>query len=154
MKQIVLKSMSLLNFKGIKNLHIELDNHTDVFGANGTGKTTLADAFTWCLFGKDSFDRKDFEIKTIDALTNKVIPEIDHEVTLVLLVNNSEISVKRVLKEKWSKKRGSETAEFTGNVNELYWDGVPVNLSEFNKKVAEIVNELVFKMVTSTTYFM
>lgn len=153
MKQIVLKGMYLLNFKGIKNLKIDFEEVTDIFGANGTGKTTIFDAFTWCLFGKDSTERKDFEIKTIDKETGKVISEIDHEVSLELVIDNSTVFIKRVLKEKWTKKRGSETAEFTGNINELYWDDVPVSLSDFNKKVSNVLNEQVFKMVTSPTFF-
>ena len=153
MKQIVLKSMSLLNFKGIKSQHIDFDLETDIFGANGTGKTTVFDAFTWCLFGKDSSERKDFEVKTIDPKTGKVISEIDHEVKLEILINGDLISIKRVLKEKWTKKKGSEFPEFTGNVTELYWDEVPVNLTEFNKKVGDILNEQIFKMITSPTYF-
>ena len=74
MKTIKLLSISLLNFKGIKSISINADGaNTDIFGANGTGKTTIADAFTWLLFGKDTTDRKDFEIKTLDQ-TGRVIP--------------------------------------------------------------------------------
>ena len=71
--------MKLTNFKGIRNLEISFTNETNIYGDNGTGKTSICDAFTWLLFGKDSKDRKDFEIKTLDD-NNKVIPEIDHEV--------------------------------------------------------------------------
>ena len=151
-KNITLQKLSLLNFKGIKNLSIDLDSQTDIYGANGTGKTTLADAFTWLLFGKDTTDRKDFEIKTLDA-NGKVIPMIDHEVSAFLLIDNEPLSIRRVLKENWVKKRGSETAEFSGNVTELYWNDVPMSVTEFTKKVNDVLNEQVFKMITSPTYF-
>lgn len=153
MKTINLQSISLLNFKGIKSLNIDANgNNTDIYGANGTGKTTIADAFIWLLFGKDSTDRKDFEIKTLDHF-GKVIPMIDHEVSASLLVDNETLTLRRVLKENWVKKRGNEEREFAGNVTELYWNEVPMSVTEFTKKVNEILPEQVFKMITSPIYF-
>lgn len=154
MKKIVLKKLSLINFKGIKELVIDTfeDGRTDIFGANGTGKTTIFDAFTWLLFGKDSTDRKDFEIKTLDAL-GKVIPKIEHEVNAIIEVDNVEISIRRILKENWVKRRGSIEAEFSGNVTEYFWNDVPMKQGDFQKKVNEILDESVFKMITSPMFF-
>jgi len=151
-KSISIQQLSLVNFKGIKSLTIGLQDQTNIFGANGTGKTTIADAFTWLLFGKDTTDRKDFEIKTLDA-NGVIIPEIDHEVSAVLSFDNDTLTLRRVLKENWVKKRGNEVREFAGNVTELYWNEVPVSVTEFTKKVNEILLEQVFKMITSPTYF-
>lgn len=151
-KFITFQKLTLINFKGIKNLTIDLDLETNIFGANGTGKTTISDAANWLLFGKDSADRKDFEIKTLDKY-GIVIPQIDHEVSATLLVDNETLTLRRVLKENWVKKRGSEMAEFAGNVTDLYWNEVPVSVAEFTKKVNDILNEQVFKMITSPTYF-
>jgi DNA repair exonuclease SbcCD ATPase subunit len=153
MKTIKLQSISLLNFKGIKSITIDANsNNIDIHGANGTGKTTIADAFTWLLFGKDTTDRKDFEVKTLDQ-TGRVIPMIEHEVSAVLLVDNEPLTLKRVLRENWVKKRGNEEREFSGNVTELYWNDVPMSVTEFTKKVNDVLNEQVFKMITSPTYF-
>lgn len=152
MKTIKLISIALTNFKGLKSTMINFEDNTQIFGANGTGKTTVADAFTWLLFGKDTTDRKDFEIKTLDQ-NGKVIPQIDHEVSATLLVDNEPLTLRRVLKENWVKKRGSETSEFSGNVTELYWNDVPMSVTEFTKKVSDILPEQVFKMITSPTYF-
>jgi exonuclease SbcC len=153
MKTIKLQSISLLNFKGIKSITIDANsNNIDIQGANGTGKTTIADAFTWLLFGKDTTDRKDFEVKTLDQL-GRVIPMIEHEVSAVLLVDNETLTLKRVLRENWVKKRGNEEREFSGNVTELYWNDVPMSVTEFTKKINDVLNEQVFKMITSPTYF-
>jgi len=153
MKTIKLQSISLLNFKGIKSITINAkSNNIDIQGANGTGKTTIADAFTWLLFGKDTTDRKDFEVKTLDQL-GRVIPMIEHEVSAVLLVDNETLTLKRVLRENWVKKRGNEEREFSGNVTELYWNDVPMSVTEFTKKINDVLNEQVFKMITSPTYF-
>ena len=74
-KEIIIKSLSLVNFKGIRELSVSFDERvTDIFGSNGSGKTTLFDAFTWLLFGKDSQDRKKFDLKTLDA-DGRIIPQ-------------------------------------------------------------------------------
>ena len=140
--------MSLLNFKGIKNLTIDFDANTNIYGDNGTGKTTIFDAFTWLLFGKNSEDKKDFEIKTLDQ-KNKVIPKIDHEVSAELGVDGDIITIKRTLREKWVKTRGALEAEFTGNETLYYWNEVPLSMKEFQNKVSEILDEQVFKLITS-----
>ena len=72
-KRLVLKSLSLKNFKGIPDLTIQLDPKiTNISGANGTGKTTIKDAARWVPFNKNSEDKSDFNIKTLDS-SNKVI---------------------------------------------------------------------------------
>ena len=145
---ITILSIELINFKGIKNQTIEFGKSTDIFGANATGKTTIFDAFTWCLFGKDSTDRKDFEIKTLDQF-GVVIPKIDHDVTAVIEVNGTTHTIKRTLKENWVKKRGFEEREFSGNVTEYYWNGVPMQQKEFQQRVSEVLEEGIFKLITN-----
>jgi len=152
MKTIQIKQISLTNFKGLRNQIINFEKNTDIYGANGTGKTTIMDAFLWMLFGKDSTDRKDFEIKTLDSF-NVAIPKIEHEVSAVIMVNDIEIQVSRILKENWVKKRGSEVTEFSGNVTEYYWDGVPMQQKAFQEKVSMILDETVFKMITNPLAF-
>ena len=152
MKTIQIKEINLTNFKGLRNEKISFEKNTDIFGANGTGKTTIMDAFLWMLFGKDSTDRKDFEIKTLDKF-NVAIPKIEHEVSAIILVDGIEISISKILKENWVKKRGSETTEFSGNVSEYYWDGVPMQQKAFQEKVSSVLDETIFKMITNPLAF-
>jgi len=150
--KVTLKKLSLLNFKGIKNLTIDFDNNTNIYGDNGTGKTSVFDAFTWLLFGKDSTDRKDFELKTLD-LNNEVIPKIDHEVSAEVEVNGELTTLKRVFREKWVKTKGALESEFSGNETLYYWNEVPLSMKEYGNKVSEILDEKVFKLITSPTAF-
>ena len=152
--QIILRSMSLVNFKGIRQQNFKFSPFVNIIsGDNAVGKTTILDAFLWCLFGKDSHDRKDFEIKTLDS-TGQVIERIDHEVTLVLEIDGKNLEVKRAFREKWTKKRGSEESEFTGNETEYYWNEVPVKMADFNSRIAGIIDESLFKLLTNVTYFL
>jgi DNA repair exonuclease SbcCD ATPase subunit len=150
MKQIIIKKLQITNFKGIENLEVEFQKQTNILGANGTGKTSVFDAFTWLLFGKDSTERKDFNIKnTVKTDLNRK----EHEVAAVLLVDDVETTLKRVFKEKWQKTKGSEFAEFKGNETEFYFNEVPVKQTEYTAKINAILPELVFKMITSPTFF-
>ena len=145
--------MSLLNFKGVRELTVDFDEHeTNIFGANHTGKTTLFDAFVWLLFDKDSQDRQSFGIRTYDE-ENNIIPKLPHEVSACIEVNGVEINLKRCFVENWVKKRGSQEAVYDGNSEERYWNDVPCSKTEFAKKIADICDESIFKLITNPLYF-
>lgn len=149
---IILKSLTIVNFKGIKKLHIDFDSVTNIYGANASGKTTIFDAFTFLLFGKDSTDRKDFEIKPLDG-SGAPKRKVENEVSAVLEVDGETIILRHVMKEKWVKKRGEEIAEFTGNEHLYFWNDVPMQAGEYQNKVADILPENVFKLITNPLYF-
>ena len=150
--KIIIKQMSVLNFKGIRELSIKFDNTTTISGRNASGKTTVFDAFTWLLFGKDSEDRKEFSIKTFDK-NNVAIPRISHEVSATLLVNETEINLRRCYNEKWTKKRGSATEEFTGHEITQFVNDVPCSTKEYSAKIEEICPETIFKLITNPLHF-
>ena len=153
MKQIRIIKMSLKNFKGVEVLDVDINgNDLNVYGSNGTGKTTLQDAFQWLLFGKDSNNRADFAIKRLDKDGN-VIHNLEHEVEVLFSVSGQELTLRKMYKEKYTKKRGSATSEFTGHETNHYIDGVPFKKGEYEKKVNEVIPEEIFKLVTSPTYF-
>lgn len=153
MKQIRLKRISLLNFKGIRNITLEFnEQETTICGANGTGKTTIFDAFTWLLFGKDCQDRKDFDIKTI-GINGKAIPRLPHEVSAILDVEGENISLRKTYSEKWTKRRGAEDEVFEGHEVAYYYNDVPLKASEYNARIADICPEQTFKLITNPLYF-
>lgn len=153
MKKIIIKKINLVNFKGIRNLAVDFDEQiTTICGRNGSGKTSIFDAFTWLLFGKDSQDRKSFNIKTLDA-QGIAIPRIPHEVSATILVDGEEINLRRRYNEKWQKRRGLATEEFTGHEEERLFNDVPMSVKEWNEKITEICSEQVFKFITNPLYF-
>lgn len=153
MKQIIIKQLHLTNFKGVSDLTVDFnDTITTISGRNGLGKTTIFDAFTWLLFGKDSKERKAFDLKTYDT-NGKTIPRIPHEVSGVLDVDGEEITLCRKFNEKWTKKRGTSEEVFTGNEEERLYNDVPMSLKDWNEKINGICPEQVFKFITNPLYF-
>lgn len=150
--KITLKELSLLNFKGIKSLEINFKHITDIFGENAAGKTTILDAFLWLFFGKDSTGRTAFGLKPIDK-DGKVSQKIDVQVSAIIEVDGKSIEVKKVLHEKWVKKRGDLVHKFEGNENLFYWNDVPLQLKQFQEKVSDLINEDIFKLITNPLYF-
>lgn len=150
--KITLKQLDLINFKGAKNQTINFSPETIISGRNKTGKSTIFDAFTWLLFGKDAQDRKDFSVKTYDENGN-VIDKLDHTVTGVLVIDGVEHKLSRTLKEKWVKKQGKSTTEFTGNETVFFINDVPYQSGEYQKYIDGIIPEATFKLLTSPTYF-
>ncbi len=64
--KIEIKKLHIENFKGTKQRTVEFGENTLICGANATGKTTVFDAFTWLLFGKDSLGSAKFDIRPLD----------------------------------------------------------------------------------------
>lgn len=150
-------SLTLQNFKGIKGFILDADGqNSNVFGNNGTGKSTLFDAFTWLLFGKNSRDEKDFGIKTLDANGN-VIPRIEHRVSAVIEHNGQKLQLTRTYKERWRKQRGAAEAVMVGNTTEYAYGPVgaatPINASEYARVINNLIDEKIFKLITDPLYF-
>lgn len=152
MKNITLQRLELRNFKGLKSFNIEVHGeNVKVFGDNATGKTTLFDAFVWLLFDKDSQNKKDFSIKTLK--NGKELHGLEHEVEAAFTVGDRKLILRKVFSEKWTKKRGGAEKQFSGHTTDYYIDGVPSKKKDFTDQVAAIVDEEVFKLLTSPTYF-
>ena len=107
MKRITLKELRLINFKGVSNFTLKPNEDFTTIGArNGKGKTTLFDALTYLLFGKDSQGNSQFSLKTLDENGN-VIPKLPHEVSADILVDGELMSLRRVYEEKWVRNVAS-----------------------------------------------
>lgn len=152
MKEIKLKSLHIQNFKGCKDRIIEFGDRTRISGANATGKTTIFDAFTWLLFGKDSLSSAKFDIRPLDE-NGKMIDNIEISVEANILIEDEEYSLKKIQKQVWRKKRGTDTAEFQGNVNEFEINGYPKSEKDFKVFTSGIIDENIFNLVTNPNAF-
>lgn len=87
---MLLKSIKLENFRQFVDEQIDFStdpnqNVTLIIGENGTGKTTFAQAFFWCLYGETSFTDKNLLNRTISEqmtpdqkVTVKVVLKLVH----------------------------------------------------------------------------
>ena len=156
MTDIRIKRLALENFKCHRNLVLDLNGgDASIYGDNATGKTSVYDALTWLLFGKDSHGNgeKNIEIKPLgkdgEVRDHNAITAVE----AVLLVNGEEVTLRRTYQEVWSTQRGRGEATYGGNTSEYYVDGVPCKKYAFAEKVDSLVNEDTFRMLTSVSHF-
>lgn len=147
-----LSAITLNNFKGIKFINLEFDgNDASIYGDNATGKTTIFDSLCWLLFGKDSLDRADFEIKTL--VNGEPLHNVNHEVEATFSNDDgTSFALKRVYREKYSNPRGGDT-KLTGHTTDYFINEVPVKEKEYKAFINNMINEDVFKLITNPLYF-
>ena len=156
MTEIKIKRLSLENFKCHKALTLTFNGgNASIYGDNASGKTSIYDALTWLLFGKDSQGNgeKNIEIKPLDASGEVKDHLAVTAVEAVLDVNGEELTLRRTYKEVWTTKRGSSEQTYDGNTSEYYVSGVPCKKNAFQDKVNELVSEDTFRMLTSVSHF-
>ena len=88
---IELVKMHIENFKGIKELDISFGKNTKIYGQNATGKTSIVDAYNWCLFDKNSIGEAKFQIRPLDANNNQ-INHVEIKVSVTLRIDGREIT--------------------------------------------------------------
>lgn len=151
--EITLKSLKMVNFKGFRDYSIMFNELcTEVYGPNKGGKTTIADAITWCLFGKDSNGRTAFSLKTHDS-EGTIIPHLEHYVEMCIDCDGEERTLRRAIREKWNKLRNEDKEVLSGNVTEFYVDGQMMTASEYKKFISSLISEDVFMAITVPDYF-
>ena len=149
---MILKSLHLENFKGIKSLDVNFSKKTKIKGQNASGKTTVFDAFTWLLFNKNSAGEGKFNVRPLDK-DGKRIDDVEIKVVAVLDVDGKEVELSKVQKQNWVKKRGTDTV-LQGNVNSFEIDGYPKSEADFKEYVSGLAkSEDMFKMLTNPQYF-
>ena len=122
-----LLNLTLDNFKGIKHFSLDLPDGCSaaVYGENGTGKTTLADAWCWLLFGVDSKGQSDngnggFQVQT------KGTSGLDYAVAATIDLDGQVHTLRRVYREQWTRKHGETQSVKTGNTTSFYLDDTPL----------------------------
>ena len=144
-----INKIRLLNFKGARDLEVKFTDRTRISGRNRSGKTTIADAITWCLFGKDSLGRSQFGIKTrVDGVE---IPHLPHKVIMDVTIDGAPHTLERSFVEQWGRQNGEDYLR--AHVTECMVDGEKYTVRDYQKYISDIVNEDTFKVLTTPTYF-
>ncbi len=107
---MLLQSIKLENFRQFVAEHIDFSTDKDqnvtlIIGENGTGKTTFAQAFFWCLYGETSFTDK---IILNRAVAQGLTPDQSATVRVVLCLTHGSatytIERKQLYKKTFSNK--------------------------------------------------
>lgn len=156
MNKIRLLKAHAENFKRFKELDISFEGkNVSINGQNYKGKSSVADLFSWILFNKSSTgntEGKHFRPRRYDE-HGVNIDYVDVVGEIVLLVNEEEIKIQRVQKQKWTRHHGDDFDSYEGDANEYLWNDVPVSATEHKKKVEGIIKEDVFRMLSNPATF-
>ncbi|MCI8629494.1 MAG: AAA family ATPase [Firmicutes bacterium] len=131
MNKLTIKRMTMKNFKCFqeKTLFFPSDKIT-IIGDNETGKTSIYDAFCWCLFGKNSLGEKTFNYKNTLAKDSE-----NTEVEVVTQLGEREIDFKRIYEAKFTRLK-----EFNGYSTQCFINGIPKSVKDFEKEVYHILS--------------
>lgn len=137
MKEVFLRKIVIDNFKGMRHFELEIESMmTEIHGTNGTGKTSLYDAYLWLLTGKDSKGSEAFKVQPVDE-NNETIPKLTTSVSCLFSIDGVETTFRRSLSQKWSKPKGTDHEILKGNTTDYFIDDVPVTATAFGAKVKE-----------------
>ncbi len=152
MKKIKLGKLVMQNFKGCTDRTVEFSDRTVISGANAAGKTTIRDAFMWLLFNKDSTGATNFQIRPLDA-DGRQIDNVEIMVEGTLTVDGKEVVLKKVQKQIWRKRRGTDVTELQGNENLFEISGYPKSEKDYKEYISDLLEEKMFKLITSPQAF-
>lgn len=137
MKTIALVRMELRNFKGVSQADYDFGLQTDISGGNGTGKSTIFEAYLWCLFDKNQMGNTP-KVQPLGE-DNQPIHQLTTSVRLRLHIDGNEMIVERTQKEDWVKPRGTAEMICKGLKNEYAVNEVPMTKTQYNAKLEEIL---------------
>lgn len=152
-----LRRITIANFKGLDKLEVApMGKDVTITGENGTGKSSIADAYAWCVTGK-GFDGKAIDTQIKKRAEDGSTPNdggVEHAVEVEFEGDNGRVIIlRREFKEKWEKHRGASDREFKGHTSDYSIDGVPLAKKEYDKKVGELIQGEVFPLLSMPLHF-
>lgn len=151
--EIRIQKLKINNFKRIQSFEVIFNGRDyNIYGKNESGKTTILDAFTWCLFEKDSLGATKFSWKPLTK-DGKERHNLETSVEVTLSVDGQEKVLKRTIQEVYTKKRGEADLTFTGHETTYTIDGIDRSAGDYKKVINDLIREDLFRMLTSVTYF-
>lgn len=143
--KIVLRKLIVDNFMAYPNAEFDFFNRTVVSGRNGIGKSTIATAYTWLMFGCDYQLKDNPSVRRV--VGGKSVDDMDVSVTAVLDIDGKEVTARKVQKRKYKKDGVGHSDDNTYFINE-----VPKTLKAFNEYFEIDINTL--KMCSSPGAFL
>ena len=149
--KIEIKSMTLQNFKKVREQEIAFSHNMLISGGNKVGKTTIYDAYLWAIFGVMS--KKNGTVQPLDA-NNEIVHHLKTSVTVVLNYNDErEVKVQRILTENW-KGKGTAEEKLQSTTQERLINDVPLSQKAFNEKLEELCPLNKWMVLSNVNIFM
>lgn len=117
-----IKNMTISNFKGVSQYSLTFGELTVITGANGTGKTTIADAWYWLMAGKDSVLTDNPNVVPIG------VTEANPTVYAECDIDGKPVSIRKV--QTYKNKDGKETTS-----NQYFVNEVPMTERDYKAKL-------------------
>ena len=162
MKKVLIKSISMQNYRcfyGEKEFHADFGKRTRISGKNGSGKSTVMNAFMETLTGKDADGTQPDNVRPI--VDGKELEGVDVVRTVVLDIDGKETEIKKITKQKRERVDGVMQYVPGSNVNSYTVDGISFNQKKLDEFISENIcppetllaccNQNVFLSLKSTT---
>ncbi|MBQ3089535.1 MAG: AAA family ATPase [Oscillospiraceae bacterium] len=157
--KIRIDRLTLEQFKGIGYASYSFGGRDAVlFGRNGTGKSSVCDAWCWLMTGKDSqgrvpADSGGFAIKPLAPDGSVADRAARTVVEAVLDVDGREMVLRKEYYERWTEKRGAAELSYDGNTTDYYIDEVPRSKRQYEELVSELVPLDRLRLLSDVTAF-
>ena len=144
MKRIKLLGIFVENFMCYAQADFNFYDLTKIMAENGKGKSSIFNAYMWCLFNCD-VDLRDNPVvrREVDGVS---VDDVDTSVTLMLDVDGTSISMKKVQRRTYSKDGSSYKDD-----NSYFVNDVPKTLKDFNEYLD--IDMDAFKMCSNINAF-
>lgn len=162
MKKVLIKSISMQNYRcfyGEKEFHADFGKRTRISGKNGSGKSTVMNAFMETLTGKNADGTQTDNVRPI--VDGKELEGVDVVRTVVLDIDGKETEIKKITKQKRERVDGVMQYVPGSNVNSYTVDGISFNQKKLDEFISENIcppetllaccNSNVFLSLKSTT---
>lgn len=136
---MLLQSIKLENFRQFRNESIDFadgnngKNVTIIIGENGTGKTTFAQAFFWCLYGETEFSDKNMLNKVV---ASELRPGQEAKVQVVLKLKHGDVDY-TLIREQVYRKDSSNRIKPDNTVFDIAKKDASGNTSYIKKSACE-----------------
>lgn len=149
MNKVILKDISINNFKGIASANFTFDKDLTIISAeNGAGKTSVKNAFEWLLCQNVA--------DILPTLNNKEIPNLITSVSANFEINGYNYNFERQSKGKYILNK--ETGQLNKSTNESSYkiDGLEYKEKDYKSKLANLLSDGIFEnlqILTDKEYF-
>lgn len=149
MNKIIIKELNIRNFKGIAKLDLQFDEQiTRILADNGNGKSTIKDAWKWCLC--QNVD------DVLPWLNHKEIPDLLTSVKIILNINDIEYILERESKGKYVTEKETGIRYKKSNESKYKIDGIEMQQTIYQTKLADIFGAEAFSdliLLTDKEFF-